>query len=253
MGVLSCIDISASISTFFVLRTLVHWCLWPFHALPICTAAKGTMQPLHPLSSDRKTSSLFWKVPWVQSPTETPLPIICFGSLLEGSHEVREDIPQLELLLHTRVLLARLWDTLGSFWSLPPTRSPLGITSRAVWLALDGSRRAQPLLPLQTWVVQPPWEWGGRAGVGGATHTPLPLPKHLVSPINREQERLSLLRRRDGAQEAEAGRQASPGGLRSLPIPPCPTLTPHGLRLLRLAATNTRSDSMESVAETGTG
>lgn len=74
------------------------------------------------VSSDHKTSSLFffWKVPWVQSPTETLLSVGCSGSLLVGSQEASENIPQLKPLLHTRVLLAGLQDTAGPLGSLPP-------------------------------------------------------------------------------------------------------------------------------------
>lgn len=143
--------------------------------------------------------------------------------------------------------LKRLRDAYGPLQSLPPTRSPLGITSRTLWLTLHNSRRVQPLLPLQIWVVQPPWEWGGR---GGGNHPPSPASAKALRLVYKSgaEGALSVAVRSTGGRGWEV---SVPKGLRSLFIPPCPMQAPHGLRLLRLAAMNTCRDSMGSVAAMG--
>ena len=84
---------------------------------------------------------------------------------------------------------------------------------------------------------------------------------HPPSPASAKAPRLAYKSGARGALPAVARRSAGslcwevsvPGGLRSPSIPPCPTQTPHGLGLRRLAAMNTCRYSMESVAETAMG
>lgn len=135
---MSCIDVSANSSPFFVPGTLVHRCLWPFHTLPVCTGclrpgtgavcgADGTMQPLRPVSSDHKKQLSFLKGalganPCCLSAASAPFWKVAMGQV-KTSHSWSSPLTH-----------GSPGTTAGHSWSTPLSASPSGINSWAVQL-----------------------------------------------------------------------------------------------------------------------